>query len=381
MQVITRMVNMLIRYPLFCVAGLLAARLLSAQAGKPEPDVLLLVDGERLVGHFEQSDGSSVKFKSDVLGSLTVDWSKVKELHTAQKFAVIPKNVELKKNADVSSIPQGAVEVADQKITVTPVTGPARTVNVADADHVIEQNSFENAVHKNPSFFSDWGGGVTAGASIVQATQESRSFTGAINLVRTVPDEDWLRRRNRTIADFSFSYSTDRQPETPTVKTEIYHGDVERDEYFRPSLFGFALAAFDHNFSQGLNLQQTYALGLGWSVIKRANESLDLKAGMSYVRQEFQVASVDRNTLGSVFEEDFTRIFGRGIKFSQQLIIVPGWTDSKALTASGNAAVTFPVYKRASFSLGATDNYLLDPPPGFRKNSFQMIMGLNYTLR
>ncbi len=370
-----------IRYPLLCVAGLLAARLLSAQAAKPEPDVLLLVDGERLVGHFEESNGSSVKFKSDVLGSVTVDWSKVKELNTAQKFAVIPKNVELKKNGDVSSIPQGTVAVADQKITVTPATGPARTVNVADADHVIEETSFENAVHKNPSFFSDWGGGVTAGASIVQATQESRSFTAAINLIRTVPDEDWLRRRNRTVADFSFSYGTVEQPNTPTVKTEIYHADVERDEYLRPALFGFAQASFDHNFSQGLNLQQTYAAGLGWSVIKRANESLDLKAGISYVRQEFQISSVDRSTLGSVFEEDFTRVFHRGIKLSQQLIAAPAWTDSKALTASGSAALTFPVYKRASFSLGAIDNYLRDPPPGFKKNSFQAIMGLNYTLR
>src|SRR5579862_7734841 len=99
MQIPIKMVNMPIRYPVLCVAGLLAARLLSAQAAKPEPDVLLLTDGERLVGHFEQSDGSSVKFKSDVLGSVTVDWSKVKELHTPQTFAVIPKNVELKKNA------------------------------------------------------------------------------------------------------------------------------------------------------------------------------------------------------------------------------------------------------------------------------------------
>jgi Protein of unknown function, DUF481 len=381
MQIPIKMVNMPTRYPTLCVAGLLAARLLSAQAAKPEPDVLLLTDGERLVGHFEQSDGSSVKFKSDVLGLVTVDWSKVKELHTAQKFAVIPKNVELKRNADVSGIPQGAVAVADQKITVTPAAGPARTVNVADADHVIEETSFENAVHKNPSFFSDWGGGVTLGASIVQATQESRTFTGAINLIRTVPDEDWLRRRNRTVADFSFAYSTVEQPDTPTVRTEIYHADVERDEYLRPSLFVFGLAAFDHNFSQGLDLQQTYAIGIGWSVIKRANESLDLKAGMSYIRQEFQIASVDRNTLGSVFEEDFMRVFGRGIKFSQQLIIAPGWTNSKAFTALGSAAVTFPVYKRASFSLGVIDNYLLDPPPGFRKNSFQAIMGLNYALR
>lgn len=370
-----------IRYPLLCVAGLLAAQLLSAQAAKPEPDVLLLTDGERLVGHFEQSNGSSVKFKSDVLGSVTVDWKNVKELHTSEKFAVIPKNIELKRNADVSNIPQGTIAEADQKITVTPSGGAARTVNVADADHVVEETSFENAVHKNPSFFADWGGGVTAGASIVQATEESRTFTGAINLVRTVPDEDWLRRRNRTDVDLSFSYGTLEQPKTPTVKTEIYHADLQRDEYISLSLFAFAQGSFDHNFSQGLDLQQTYAGGLGWSAIKRANESLDLKAGITYVRQDFSVASSNRTLAGSTFEEAFTRGLRRGIKVSEQLIIAPAWTNSKALTATGNATLTVPVYKRANFSLGTIDNYLYDPPPGFKKNSFQLIMGLNYTLR
>jgi hypothetical protein len=366
---------------MLCLAGLLAIPLLSAQSPKPGPDVLLLVDGERLVGHFEQSNGSSVKFKSDVLGSVTIDWSKVEELHTAEKFAIIPKGVELRRNADVSKIPQGTIAETDRKITVTPATGPAQTVSVTDADHVIEETSFENAVHKNPSFFADWGGGVTAGASIVEATQQSRTFTGAINLVRTVPDEDWLRRRNRTDVNFSLSYGTLEQPNTPTVKTEIYYADLQRDEYLSLSLFAFAQGSFDHNFSQGLNLQQTYAGGLGWSAIKRANESLDLKAGVTYVRQDFEVASANQTLAGSTFEEAFTRGLKRGIKFSQQLIIAPAWTNSKALTASANATLTIPVYKRTNFSLGTIDNYLHDPPPGFKKNSFQAIMGLNYTLR
>src|ERR1700693_2979516 len=103
-----------------CAAGFFAPRLLSAQAAKPEPDVLELVDGERLLGHFEQSNGSSVKFKSDVLGEVTLDWSKIKELHASQQFAVLPKNLILKRNDDVAKIPQATIAAADQKITVSP---------------------------------------------------------------------------------------------------------------------------------------------------------------------------------------------------------------------------------------------------------------------
>ncbi len=367
-------------------AGLLAARLLSAQTPKPEPDTIELTDGEKLIGQLEQSNGSSVKFKSDILGELTIDWSKIKELHTSRKFAVLPKNIDLKKNANVSSIPQGTIAETDQKITVTPPPGPAETVPVADANQLIEDTAFLNAVHHNPNFFSDWGGSVTAGASLVEATQESRTFTGAITLLRIVPDEDWLRRRNRTQVDFSFSYGTLEQPATPvqsaeSVRTDIYHGDIQRDEYLSNTFFVFGQASFDHNFAQGLNLQQTYAGGLGWSVIKRANETLDVKVGGTYVRQEFVTASADQNLGGSTFEEDFTRGFKRGIKFTEQLIIAPAWTNTNALTAMGSANLTIPVYKRMNFNLGTIDNYLHDPPPFFKKNSFEMTMGLNYTLR
>jgi hypothetical protein len=40
-----------------------------------------------------------------------------------------------------------------------------------------------------------------------------------------------------------------------------------------------------------------------------------------------------------------------------------------------------PVYKRLSVSTGIIDNFLNDPPPGFRKNSFQFNLGFTYTLR
>jgi hypothetical protein len=202
-------------------------------------DVMVFTDGERLVGKFLRSNGASAVFRSDAIGEITVDWSKVKELQSTQAFAVIPKNVVLKRNADISNVPEGTIAVADQKITVTPAPGQSnaqpngqpQTIAVADADHVIEKTVFDSEMQHNPNFLSDWGGTVTAGGSLVEATQQTETFTGGINLVRLVPDADWLRRRNRTTVVFSTSYGTLKQPATPTVKTDIYHAGVERDEY------------------------------------------------------------------------------------------------------------------------------------------------------
>src|SRR5215469_226427 len=87
-------------------------------AAKPEPDVLILTDGERLVGHFERAHGSTVTFKSDILGEVSVDWSKIQELRSAGKFAVIGKGVVLGRHADTNSIPQGSVTKSGNTLTV-----------------------------------------------------------------------------------------------------------------------------------------------------------------------------------------------------------------------------------------------------------------------
>jgi putative salt-induced outer membrane protein YdiY len=231
-----------------------------------------------------------------------------------------------------------------------------------------------------PGFFQSWHGTITAGASFVEATQNSRTFTDAISVVRTVPGEDWLARRNRTSADFSSSYGLVSQPGSTTLKTSIYHADAERDEYFSPKAFAFGQALFDHNYSQGLDLQQTYVGGVGWSIVGKPTETLDLKAGVSYERQQFAGTTVPMSLAGSVFDEKFLRRFGKGATFTQELTVSPSWTNSRALSALGNSTVSLPVYKRFTFTVGATDNYLNDPPAGFKKNSVQFTTGLSYVL-
>jgi hypothetical protein len=348
---------------------------------KPEPDVLIFTDGERLIGRLERSSGDKVTFKSDMAGEVTVDWKKVQELHTSQKFAVVRKNVELHRGATGADVPQGTLTVKDQKIEVNAGPGQTpQTVPVSDAAFVVDQAAFEKALHR-PGLLENWKGSVTAGAGLVEATESSATFTGGFNFVRLVPEETWLDPRNRIIVDFSAAYGKITQPNTPTIKTDIYHLDAERDEYFTSRLYGFGQLAYDHNFSQGLDLQQSYGGGVGWTVIKDAKDTLDLKASMNYVSQQFQTSTANQNLVGSVFAERYNRTLPHGIGFTEQLAITPAWNNTQAYSGAAGAGLTMPVYKRLSLAVNSLDTFLNDPPPGFKKNSFQFTTGLTYTLR
>jgi hypothetical protein len=351
-------------------------------AAKPEPDVLILVNGDKLTGQLENSTGASVVFKSDMAGEVTIDWAKVKELHTNRQFAVIPKEVKIKRKGSTDAIPQGSIQLADQKVEVAPAKGgAAQSVATGDISHVIDEPSFENALTRRPGFTEDWVGTATLGTTLVEATQKNNTISGGISLVRAIPAESWLDPSSRTLFDFNAAYGKLSQPNTPTIKTDLWHLDLEQDQYLTSRLFAFGALAYDHNFSQGLDLQQTYGGGLGFTVIKNPLEEFDVKASMNYIRQEFAVSSLNQNLIGSTFGEDYMRKLVHGIVFTEAGSYTPAWNNTNAYSATAQAGLTFPVYKGFGFSVGALDTFLNNPPPGFKKNSVQFTTALSYAIK
>jgi hypothetical protein len=288
----------------------------------------------------------------------------------------------LRPHADVSSVPLGTLNATGQTITITPSTGAPRAIPVAEAATVMEEAAFQKRVSPPPVGFTQaWTGTITAGGSLVEATQESISFTGAVHLVRAIPVETDLPPENRTIFDFSGTEGHVTQPATPEIKTEIAHADAERDQYFTQSrVYGFAEVAVDHNFSQGLTLQQNYGGGIGWTAIRQPNETLDLKGSVDYERQQFTTGP-NQDLIGSNFAESFMRKLKNGITFTQQFTVMPAWNVTNAWSATGNAALNVPVYKNLAFTLGVLDSFLNNPPPAFKKNSFTATTGLTYTVK
>jgi uncharacterized protein DUF481 len=367
-----------------CAVVLAGSTGLRAQGGaaKAEPDTVVYADGERLAGHFEGLIGGAAKFKSDTVGEISIDLSKIQELYSSQRFAVIKSGVKLAKGETDGKVLRGTISIANQIVTVDPGNGlPVQTIKVGDVGNIVDEASFLKAL-QSPGILHDWKGAVAVGASLVEATQNSTSFNTTVNLVRAMPppDQNWLPPSNRTLVAFSDSYGKVTQPGTPTVETSIFHAGAERDEYFGSNVYAFGSVAFDHNFSQGLDLQQTYGGGFGWTLIKEAKQTLDLKGSIDYERQSFDVPALDHSLAVSVFAEDYARTLVHGIALNEQLSVTPAWTQTQAYSAYASVGLVFPVYKRFGFTVNAIDSFLNDPPPAFKKNSVQFTTGISYTL-
>ncbi len=386
-------------------ALVLVAAFASAQTKPPEnsePDVLVLSNGDTLHGKFVNLIQGKVAFHSDPLGDISISWDKVKELHTTGKFAVVEKSLKLRGRRSTGSIPAGTLEVANQAVTIQPDSGPAAPpIPAKDALDILDSATLEKDLHQTHSFFSGWNGAATAGATIISATENQYTVSGGVGLVREVPNASWLNPRNRTSVDFTGSFGKITQPgytvppvppaTVPTVvpavtsKSAIYHADAERDEFFSPRFFALAQTAFDHNYSQDLDLQQIYGGGLGWTVLKTPKQEANVKATMQYEKQSFISSSTgtNQNLIGSTFAANYL-LKTKLVTYTQGIAFIPAYNNARAYSANETNTLAFPAYKNLSFSVGTLDSYLNDPPlslPPTKRNSFQFTMGLTYAFK
>jgi len=312
-------------------------------------------------------------------GDITVEWKNVKELHSAQTFAVLKPNQKLTRRDALAEVQQGAISADTKNLTIT---SPAKTTTlpIAQIDRLIPTADFTKEL-KAPSILQGWQGTATGGVTLVRATQDTTTFTGEITLVRAMPEVDWLPRTSTTTLNYSQSYGTTSQTGVDTVKTNIFHADAERDQYFSPRLFTLADVAFDHNFSQSLDLQQAYGAGVGINLLKTPKQQLDFRGDVHYEKQKFFDPSTTDNIIGSTFAETYLRNLPRHLVFNEFASISPAWNDTSAYSAHANASFGFPVWKGLGFSLSAIDDFLNNAPVGSKRNSAQFITGITYTIK
>jgi hypothetical protein len=349
-----------------------------------KPDVLVFSNGDTLAGKLDHEAGGTISFASDNAGTVEVPWAKLKELHTEGSYAVIETGASVGRKKANLNIPVGTISIHGDTLTVTTSSG-THEIPVAKIAFIVDQATFDKNVNKKQGLTEGITGAITAGVSTVSSTQNSVSINSAVVLSRVVPPVTWMPPRQRTLLDFNSNYGKVTQPNTPTVKTNILHAGIEEDEYLSPRFYLLQQATWDHNYSQGLDLQQLYGGGAGFTAIKDDKQELDFTGIIDYTKQSFSAtdttAAYTNNLIGSSFGDNYIRKFPRKIVFTEIALFNPAWNSPSDYSANIALGATFPVYKNFAFSLGLIDSYLNDPPPGFKGNSVQFNTGLTYSIQ
>jgi hypothetical protein len=367
------------------------------QVHAASPDFIVFVNGDQLTGRLIGVVAGTVSFHSDILGDVTIPVAKVKSLHAARQFAVIEKNQHITRKTVGERVPIGSIDLEHDTVHLQSSQAQEKSFPLSQTSSLVDADLFHRELHNEVDPFYGWTGSITLGATLVTATNSAQTYTGAVALVRAIPTTAWLPPKSKTTLNLSATYGLAKDSEivsggnefqaASVSKTDIKHGDAEYDRYFSQDIFGLVNASADHNFGNGLQLQQSYGAGLGWSVFRAPKNILDIKVSLLYEQQEFYngltsgLGTPNVNLVGAALGENWAHTFAHGVKINQYITLTPTFNVVRAYSGVANANLVFPVYKKLNFSLSSTDNYLGDPPQGFKRNSFQFTAGITYTLK
>ena len=396
-----------------CFATILCLTLVASAQSKPEapkptPDVLIFTNGDQLTGKLVSAAGGNIVFASDMAGSLSIPFSRIKELRSGSspaQFALLKKGVPVDK---AHPAPEGTASIADGHVEIHPVDAASNTsssstaasVPAAEVSYLVDKPEFDKQIAHKVGFFHAWNGTATGGVTLVRSTTTANTFTAALNLIRALPTVAWLAPRNRTTINVVETYGKNTSPgaipqttpPTPSVTTlsSIFHADAERDQYFSPKLYVLGDLSFDHNYAQGLSLQQVFGGGIGYTPIKSDKQELDFKADIHYEEQRYlnglvngapAVTPPSQNIIGSTVFQAYRRTLPKKMVFTETANVLPAFNIATDYSVNATASLVLPVYKRLAANVTATDNFLNDPSPGYNKNSFQFVTGVTYAFR
>jgi Protein of unknown function, DUF481 len=371
----------------------------AVKAAKPpdNQDTITLTNGDTLTGKVGKVTFGKVAFHDDVLGDLTIPLSKIKTMNTKTAFAAASTAESLTRKNVAEEVPVGKVSIENETVKITPQSGGERQFPAKDLSFMLDAEAYQRELHNESDFFYGWTGTATVGATLVEATNSSQTYTGTLAFVRAIPTIAGLPAGSKTILNLSGTYGLAKNPQiisgdnvyqtASVTKTDILHGDLEYDKFFTSTIFGLVNASADHNFGNGLQLQQAYGAGIGWAILRTPQNDLSLRAALQYEQQQFYngitsgLGTPTDNLVGALVGETWNRNFPHNMKFKESITLSPTFNLVNSYSGVGSASFLFPVYKRLNFSITTTDNYLGDPPEGFLRNTFQLTTGITYTLK
>ncbi len=360
-------------------------------------DTIILGNGDTLTGKVGKVVYGKRELSQRRTGRPDDSMTKIKAMHTTTAFAAGATTEQLTKKNVAEQVPVGKITLENETLSVMLPQGEVREFPVKELNFMLDEQAYRRELHNQSDFLYGWYGTATLGATVVTSTNSAQTYTGSVGLVRAIPTIAGLPAGSKTILNLSATYGLAKDPEiisggnvfqtASVTKTDILHGDLEYDKFFTPMVFGLVSGSADHNFGNGLELQQAYGAGIGWAILRSPQNDLAVRASLQYEQQQFYngitsgLGTPTENLISASIGETWSRTFPHSIKFNEYVTLNPTFNVIKAYSGVAGAGFVFPVYKNLNFSVTTTDNYLGDPPEGFLRNTFQFTTGITYTLK
>jgi putative salt-induced outer membrane protein YdiY len=231
-------------------------------ASPARADEVLFVNGDRLTGTIVQAVGGKLTVKSDTVGEVTVDLSKVKTFSTAQPVQL---------HVGDKTVLSGPVATgADGTVTVTlPGAAGPQVVALRDLTKI------------NPPPVK-WTGSVAVNGMLTRGNSDTETIGIAASAVRRA-------EQDRLTFGAGYQYGRQESPSTGDKEKTIDYLFLlgKYDYFFTRQLYGYAGVKIERDKIADLDLRLTPGAGVGYQWFEGPTFNLSTEAGIAWIYEDY----------------------------------------------------------------------------------------------
>lgn len=325
-------------------------------------DTVVVDTGDILNGEIEKLEASKLFLKTTYAGTIRIDWDKVVEIDSQTPYQVQTENGlrlygALRRQGDYVLVGAGDADNApSRQAPATTVTGIVRMEN-----------------DEPPGFWKTLNGSIGLGYTFTRGnsrqTQASLAARGSYR-------HDGYALRSDLNSIFAEVEDSERQSR---------HALNNRfDRFLSPNSFAFAIAAFERNDSQQLDLRSRAGGGFGWKIINKSDATFDLLGGFTLTNEQFRAEEGDllpRKSTGEGllgFEWRSTRLWG--IELRTRLTAHPNLVQTGRYRIEYDSGAAIPLVAGFTWNINLFDRYDNRPPrEELKRNDYGMVSTLGFS--
>ncbi|MDX1776274.1 MAG: DUF481 domain-containing protein [Desulfobulbales bacterium] len=327
---------------LVCLAGVFT--------GTAVADEVILDNGDRLTGKIIEIRDGVMILDTSHSGTINVQFEAVRQISSSEAVELHLADGEILKGKITTTT--GNQVAVDE--------GPGREAVTVGLDNIV-------ALNPPPKEPATWKGNVSVGGSWQDGNSDTMNVSaGALAVRRT--DND------RFLINFLYNKTEDDGRRT----AENTWGQLKYDYFLSPKWYLYLNVDMLSDEFQDINFRTSVGPGFGYQIWDEANRSLALEAGISYTNEDRDLGE-DNDWISARIGINFLyKLFDR-IIFTDQFVIYPNLDDTGEYTLRNEAAISTDIGANWSLKLSNIWVSNSDPGPGFEKDDFTWILGLQYS--
>ena len=335
-----------------------ALGLLAPLALAEKTDVVVLVNGDHITGEVKELSYGQLKFKTDNMGTIYIEWDKIASVSTRQVLQVELTDGSRHVGRSPEPAPQQSV------LRLAPV-GRAQGESVVDlpmADIVrvayLEQGRWIERLK----------GAISLGYSFTQASSiEQFNLSGNIGT-----------RNSKHKWDISLDAQTTNQDNAPGSQRSALVGTFEK---FMPNRYYYeSTLEFTKNRELGLDLRTLLGATYGRYLVQNQGREWRAGAGLAASQENLSDGTQQEN-----LEAQLTTSF-RMFRYDSpkrdvtvNLTLLPSLSDSGRVRGEASIDARYEIVSDLFFEISLYDSYDNEPPDGSKSNDWSLVTSLGYS--